>query len=203
MLKAMNNPPEMIKVTFTAVLNLYCTIDPIVPTDKKGKLKDEKPWGTSLKMMAKPAALLEQLMNFKNLVDVDKVPAQNFDAIRETLANPEFTPENLANKSSAAKGLCDWIINITAYYDVVVSVEPKKLAVKEAEEQLATAMATKKEFEDLVADLQAKLKVLVDAYNDAMKKKEDAEATAERFTRRLGLATRLVSALGAEGERWA
>jgi dynein heavy chain len=64
-------------------------------------------------------------------------------------------------------------------------------------------MATKKEFEDLVADLQAKLKVLVDAYNDAMKKKEDAEATAERCTRRLGLATRLVSALGAEGERWA
>ena len=56
-------------------------------------------------------------------------------------------------KSSAAGGLCDWIINITAYYDVVVSVEPKKLAVKEAEEQLATAMATKKEFEDLVADL--------------------------------------------------
>ena len=130
MLKAMNNPPEMIKVTFTAVLNLYCGIDPIVPTDKKGRLKDEKPWGTSLKMMAKPAALLEQLMNFKNLVDIDKVPAQNFDAIRETLANPEFTPENLANKSSAAKGLCDWIINITAYYDVVVSVEPKKLAVK-------------------------------------------------------------------------
>jgi hypothetical protein len=36
-----------------------------------------------------------------------------------------------------------------------------------------------------------------------MKKKEDAEATAERCTKRLGFATRLVSALGAEGERWA
>lgn len=68
------------------------------------------------------------------MVDLDKVPAQNFDAIRETLANPEFTPDQLENKSRAARAICDWIINITAYYDVVVSVEPKKKAVKEAEE---------------------------------------------------------------------
>jgi dynein heavy chain len=34
--------------------------------------------------------------------------------------------------SPAASGLCDWIINITMYFDVVISVEPKKLAVKEA-----------------------------------------------------------------------
>lgn len=134
MLKAMNSPPPMIVVTFTAVLHLFCSLDPMIPIDKKGRLKDEKPWSTCLKMMAKPAQLLETLMGFKDKVDEDKVPAVNFDAIRETLANPEFTPDKLANKSSAAKGLCDWIINITCYYDVVVSVEPKKKAVKEAEE---------------------------------------------------------------------
>ena len=37
-------------------------------------------------------------------------------------------------KSSAAGGRCDWIINITMYYDVVVSVEPKKKMVAEAQE---------------------------------------------------------------------
>jgi len=36
------------------------------------------------------------------------------------------------SKSSAAAGLCDWIVNITMYYDVVISVEPKKAAVAEA-----------------------------------------------------------------------
>ena len=36
-----------------------------------------------------------------------------------------------------------------------------------------------------------------------MKKKQDAEDEAARCNRRLALATRLVSALGAEGERWA
>ena len=116
----------MIKITFTAVLHLYCSLDPLINTDKKGKLKEEKPWNTALKMMNKPAAFLAQLNEFKGYVDTDKVPAQNFDAIRETLAMENFTPEVLNKASQAARGVCDWIINITKYYDVVVSVEPKK-----------------------------------------------------------------------------
>jgi dynein heavy chain len=43
------------------------------------------------------------------------------------------------NKSSAAGGLCDFIINITMYYEVVVTVEPKKLAVAKAQAELAAA----------------------------------------------------------------
>jgi len=39
--------------------------------------------------------------------------------------------------------LCFWIINITKYYEVVVTVEPKKAAVKKAEETLAAANAKK------------------------------------------------------------
>jgi dynein heavy chain len=48
------------------------------------------------------------------------------------LEEETFKPEIIKTKSSAAAGLCDWIINITCYYDVVVSVEPKKLKVAEA-----------------------------------------------------------------------
>jgi dynein heavy chain, axonemal len=56
------------------------------------------------------------------------------DAIRPTLADENFTAEKLGKVSAAARGVCDWIINICMYYDVVVSVEPKKIAVREAEE---------------------------------------------------------------------
>ena len=48
------------------------------------------------------------------------------------MSEPFFTPEIMRTKANAAGGICDWIINITAYYDVVVSVEPKKMAVKAA-----------------------------------------------------------------------
>jgi len=77
------------------------------------------------------------------------------------LADETFTPEIVMKSSPAASGLCDWIINITLYYDVVVSVEPKKLAVKEAQETLAAANAKKAEVDILVAELNAALAKLM------------------------------------------
>lgn len=133
MLKALQNPPADIGKTFTCVLNLLSTIDVNVPVDKKGRLNVENPWKASLKLMSSPQAFLDSLNGFKAYVDGDKVPKQNFDAIRPTLKEETFTPEIIKTKSAAAAGLCDWIINITCYYDVVVSVEPKKLKVAEAQ----------------------------------------------------------------------
>jgi len=139
MLKALKTPPADVQTTFTCCLNLLAKIDPNVPVDGKGKLKTEKPWQTALSLMSNPQAFLDQLNAFKAKIDAEEVPANNFKQIRPTLNDPNFTPEIIMGKSSAAAGLCDWIINITAYYDVVVSVEPKKQAVAEAQATLAAA----------------------------------------------------------------
>ena len=45
----------------------------------------------------------------------------------------------MGNKSKAAEGLCSWVINIVKYYDVIQDIDPKRKALKEAEEQLAEA----------------------------------------------------------------
>lgn len=96
-------------------------------------------------------------MDFKPKIDEDKVPAKNFAAIKETLAKEDFTAEIIAKKSSAAGGLCDWIINISSYYEVVVSVEPLRNAVREGNEKLAAANQKKEEVDALVAKLNAEL----------------------------------------------
>lgn len=162
MLKALNNPPGDVKDTFVCVLHLLAKVDPGVPVDAKGRLKTEKPWPTALGLMKDPKGFLESLNTYKNKIDADEVPPNNFKAIRETLALETFTPENIATKSAAAAGVCDWIINITSYYDVFISVEPKKAAVAEAKETLAAANTKKAEVDALVADLNAKLQVLLD-----------------------------------------
>lgn len=148
--------------------------------------------------MGNPSAFLEELQSFKPKVDEDKVPAKNFAAIRDTLAKEDFNPEAISKKSGAAGGLCDWIINITAYYDVVVSVEPLRNAVREGNEKLDAANAKKAEVDALVAKLNSELQVLLDTYNAAMKEKNDAIAAAEKCERKMNLATRLVGALGSE-----
>jgi dynein heavy chain len=85
---------------------------------------------------------------------------------------------------------------------VVVSVEPKKLAVAEAQETLAAANAKKLEMETLVAELTERLGKLQKEFKVAMDAKENAEREAARCASRLDLANRLVNALGSESERW-
>jgi dynein heavy chain len=201
-LKALKKPPDAINETFTCVLHLLCSVHKDVPV-KNGKLNAPDTWKVALGLMSNPQAFLDELMAFKPKIDDDKVPAKNFDAIRKTLGQEEFTAEIITKKSSAAGGLCEWIINIAAYYDVVVSVEPLRNAVREGNEKLASANAKKAEVDALVAKLNSELQVLLDAYNKAMTEKNDAIAAAEKCERKMSLATRLVSALGSEQERWA
>jgi dynein heavy chain len=55
----------------------------------------------------------------------------------------------------------------------------------------------------IVAELQAQLAEKEAEYNKAMGEKNAAEAEANRCQMRLGLAQRLVNALGSENDRWA
>lgn len=202
MLKALANPPGAVAMTFACALHLLSGVDPNVPVDKKGRLNAENPWKAALKLMGNPKQFLDTLNDFKNQIDLDHVKKQNFDAIRETLSKEDFNPESIKTKSSAAAGLCDWIINITMYYDVFVSVEPKKAKVASAKEELAAANEKKETMEAMVAELSAKLAVLQADFQKAMDEKNKAEAEANRCAKRLDSANRLVNALGSEQERW-
>jgi len=113
-------------------------------------------------------------------VDADEIPAYNFNANNEVIADETFTPELIAKKSACAGGLCDFVLNITAYYNVVVSVEPKKLAVAAAKATLAEATEKKAEVDALVADLKEKLAILQEGYDTAMNEKETAMREAEK-----------------------
>lgn len=75
--------------------------------------------------------------------------------------------------------------------------------MREGNEKLAAANVKKAEVDALVAKLNSELQVLLDTYNAAMKEKNDAIAAAEKCERKMSLATRLVSALGSEQDRWA
>jgi dynein heavy chain len=203
-LKALKSPPVDIAKTFTCVLHILCGVDPNVPINKKSKKLDtQDPWKVALSLMANPQKFKDSLEGLKDKIDADEIPAQNFRANKDTLAEETFTPEIIAGKSACAGGLCDFIINITAYYNVVVSVEPKKIAVAEAKATLAEATEKKEKVDALVADLNAKLAVLQESYDSAMNEKETAMREAQRCENKLSLANRLVSALGSEQDRWA
>ena len=201
-MKSFAKPPKEIVQTFFCVLNILASTDKVVPVDKNGRYKSDNDWKAALGLMKDPGALIQLLTDVKEKIDAQQIPAYNFKAIRATINDEKFTPEDIKSKSSAAAGICDWVRNITLYYDVVESVEPKRIAVREAQTQLAEANERKTQMDALVAKLNSELAVLQAEFQKAMDDKTAAENEANRCATRLDLAQRLVNALGSESERW-
>lgn len=58
---------------------------------------------------------LQALVNF----DKEHIPEATVKSVKEEyLSDPEFNPEFVRQKSSAAAGLCAWVINIIRFHEV-------------------------------------------------------------------------------------
>merc|ERR1719359_1282817 len=133
-----------------------------------------------------------------------KVTQQNVDAARGTKDSmgDDFTEEVFRKKSSAAAGLVVWVINIIMYYDVVIQVEPKRNALREATETLKAAEEKLQAAKTLVAELEVKLAALMKEFDSVIKEKDQTVAEAKKCSDKLDMAKRLVAALSANGVIW-
>eukprot|EP00928_Gymnodinium_smaydae_P048229 TRINITY_DN3222_c2_g1_i2.p1 TRINITY_DN3222_c2_g1~~TRINITY_DN3222_c2_g1_i2.p1 ORF type:complete len:2601 (+),score=892.36 TRINITY_DN3222_c2_g1_i2:138-7940(+) len=202
-LKALAKPPGGVDTVCEAAMHLQAGIDPNIEVDKKGGVKDGS-WKGAQKMMANPEKFLLNLKAFKGEIDDGKVPPINVEKARkiQIQMGDDFTKEGMAKKSGAAAGLCVFIINIILYYDVVVQVEPKREALRQATETLNNANERLGKATALVADLEARLAKLMKEFDKAMKEKNDVMAEAEKCQNKLDMAQRLVGALSANGVIW-
>jgi len=99
-------------------------------------------------------------------------PAYMTKIHKEYIANPEFDPTKVAKASSAAEGLCKWVLAMEIYDRVVKVVAPKKVKLAQAQadlaatvEQLNQKRAELKEIEDRLASLQETFKNMVEEKN--------------------------------------
>ena len=204
MAKSFANPPKGVPEVFGTCIYLMAGLVPneMVEVDKNKKPKAAD-WKACQKMMKDPKDFKNKLIDCKAWIDEGKVPTQNINPIRPFLQEPWFTVEEIKSKSTAAAGICAFIQNIVLYFDVVQEVEPKRKALKEATEQFEAANAQVAEAKATVAKLQEELDKLQAEYDEALAKKNAVEAEANLLQRKLGLAKRLINALGSEDARWA
>jgi dynein heavy chain len=201
--KTMSQPPKGVDDVFVAVMILLAGTDPNIVTSKAGKVKD-RTWDAAKKqMMTNVAGFLTNLQNFKQVVDEFKVPAINWKDVRPYLALEHFDVAIIEKKNKAAGGLVSWVQNIVIYYDTIVGVEPKRQALRAANERLEAATVKLDKVNKQVAELQAKLDKLTVAFDAANVEKQSAIAEVARMQLKLSLAQRLISALASENDRWA
>ena len=181
-MKAFNNPPELVKFTLEAVCILL----------------DVKPeWGEAKRLLSQ-MDFMETLKNY----DKDNIPPKIIKKVERYYRDPRFVPDIVKNQSSAAMCLCMWVRAMVVYDRVAKSIEPKKAALKEAEQrldgvmsQLAVKKAALQEVMDRVALLKGTLRT-------TEKKKEELEQQSDKAKKQLIRAGKLLGGLGGEKVRW-
>lgn len=125
--KSFSNPPSGVPEVFAATMYLLASFwNETIEIDKNKKPK-QTDWKSALKMMKNPEEFLQRLIAFKDIVDQNLVPSSNVKFVKENYLKMEsFNGEAMATKSNAAKGVCEWVINIVLYFDVIQDVEPKR-----------------------------------------------------------------------------
>lgn len=105
--------------------------------------------------------------------DKDNIPSHTMDIIRNTyIPNPNFKPSIVAKASSAAEGLCKWIIALDKYDSVVKVVEPKKQKLDIANAEYEATMSILEEKRNEVRELQSTLDSLKERLEDTILNKE-------------------------------
>jgi len=188
-LKSLATPPPDVVTVLAAVMIL--TSGGTIPKDLS--------WNTAKKEMASVDKFLEKLVTF----DKDNTPENCVAHLEKNYLSVEgFTPANIKSKSSAAAGMCAWVINICKYFRIYQVVEPKRLKLGEANAKYEQAMKELGIIRAKVAELEARLAKLTALFENATTEKNEAIATAEKTKQRANMADRLVNGLSDENARW-
>ncbi|KAK4467258.1 hypothetical protein MN116_009030 [Schistosoma mekongi] len=179
----------------TAVINVTAAVMVLLARD--GKIPKGRSWKASKAgIMNKVDLFLDNLINY----DEENIHEDCLKAVREYLKDPEFDPELIRNKSTAAAGLCSWVINIVQFYNIYCDVKPKRDALNAANEELRQTTEKLETIQKKIKDLEDRLKKLTDEFETATMEKQKCQDEAELT---IELANRLVGGLASEKILWA
>nr|XP_040021026.1 dynein heavy chain 11, axonemal isoform X2 [Gasterosteus aculeatus aculeatus] len=189
-LKAFPNPPE-------AVINVAAAV--MVLLAPRGRVPKDRSWKAARAFMGKVDDFLQALVSY----DKEHVPEVCLTAVKQKyLRNPEFHPDLVRTKSTAAAGLCAWTINIVRYYEIYCEVIPKRQALSQANADLDTATSKMLAVQKKLADLDSTLQSLTTQVERATIEKISCQEEVMRTNQTIELANRLVKGLESEKIRW-
>ncbi len=187
-MKSFGSPPDAVVNVCAAVLILF----------SKGKIPKDRSWKQCKIMMSKVDDFLNNLVNF----DKEHISGEVIKALQPYLNDPEFEPQKIMSKSSAAAGLCSWVININRFYEVYLVYGPKKQALEDSKAELQAAQDKKKLLEEQLNVLENELSKLEAENEAALNEKLKCEEEKNKTAFKIDLSQRLVSGLASENVRW-
>ncbi|KAM4626866.1 dynein axonemal heavy chain 11-like [Discoglossus pictus] len=190
-LRTFPNPPAAVTNVTAAVLVL------LTPN---GKIPKDRSWKTTKVLMSKVDEFLQNLVNFEKA----HIPETTVKAIKDDyLSDPEFNPDFVRTKSSAAAGLCAWVINIIKFHEVHCQVDIKRQSLHQSNTDLVIAAEKLEVIQRKLEELDTNLAALTTAFERATAEKIRCQEEVNRTNKTIELANRLVKGLESENVRWA
>eukprot|EP00960_Hanusia_phi_P026860 746504-Hanusia_phi.AAC.16 len=190
-----SHPPALVKL----VIESLCIMFQVAPAKvgEAGKKVDDF-WIPGKKLLGDAKGLLDRMFDY----DKDHIPDKVIKSIQKYIDNPDFLPAKIESVSKACTAMCQWTRAMHTYHYVALDVEPKRIALAKAEQEL-------QEVESNLAVLQSQLKDITDGlqrleadFEAAVAKKSELAAKAEDCKVKLDRADRLLGGLGGEKVRW-
>ena len=176
-------PPVLV----TLVMSAVCTL-----------LQTKPEWATAKQILGDPL-FLQRLFDF----DKNSVPEKVFVKLRKYTKHPDFTPEMVGAVSMACKSMCQWVLAMEHYHEVIKMAKPKQRKLEEAKEALELARTKLARKQESLRLIQSHLAKLQQQYQDSVDQREDLKRRKERTKMRLQMASLLIQALSGEKVRWA
>ncbi|XP_006082785.1 LOW QUALITY PROTEIN: dynein heavy chain 7, axonemal [Myotis lucifugus] len=196
--KSMKSPPAGVKLVMEAICILKGIKSDKIPDPTGSGKKIEDFWGPAKRLLG-DIRFLQSLHEY----DKDNIPPAYMNIIRKNyIPNPDFVPEKIRNASTAAEGLCKWVIAMDSYDKVAKIVAPKKIKLAAAEGELKVAMDGLRKKQAALHEVQDKLAKLQDKLEQNKEKKADLENQVDLCSKKLERAEQLIGGLGGEKTRW-
>nr|CAD7400376.1 unnamed protein product [Timema cristinae] len=195
--RTLKSPPKGIKLVMEAVCILKDVKPDRVPDPGTGRMIDDY-WGPSKRILG-DLKFLESLVQF----DKDHIPIRVIKQLEEKILPDEnFDPDKVKTASSAAEGLCKWVLAICKYDKVAKVIAPKREALEKAQTEFSVAMAALEIKRAQLREVEEKLSKLEAVLEENKRRYANLQAEVDENTKQLQRAEELIGGLGGERERW-
>ncbi|XP_030273772.1 dynein heavy chain 6, axonemal isoform X2 [Sparus aurata] len=181
-IKALTKPPDLVKTVLEAVCILL----------------NSNPDRLGAKQLLEDANFLRRLTDY----DKDNIKPQILLKLQKYINNPDFIPEKVEKVSKACKSMCMWVRAMDLYSRALKNVGPKREELAKAQEELDLTMATLREKQEKLQEMDNQIKVLQEQVDSRLNEKEELVNTMAPMQARLTRAGKLTSALRDEQIRW-
>ncbi|VCW69734.1 unnamed protein product [Gulo gulo] len=181
-IRVFTKPPDMVMTVMEAISIL---------------LNAKPDWPTAKQLLG-DSNFLRRLLEY----DKENIKPQILAKLQKYINNPDFVPEKVEKVSRACKSMCMWVRAMDLYSRVVKEVEPKRQKLRAAQAELDITMATLREKQALLKQVEDQIQALQDEYDKSVNEKESLAKTMALTKARLIRAGKLTAALEDEQVRW-